>query len=59
MADAMEMLSVALAAYGYAVPADVLRAACQRSGAVINMAASTSAAQHLSAHQQLSREASR
>ena len=31
MADAMEMLSVALAAYGYAVPADVLRAACQRA----------------------------
>jgi hypothetical protein len=59
MADAMEMLSVALAAYGYAVPADVLRAACQRSGTALSIVAGTSVAQHISTHQKLSREASR
>lgn len=54
VADAIEMLSAALARQGYAVPAAALRHAMMAAGISVGANGSVSAASHLSSHRSLS-----
>ena len=54
MADAVQMLALALARYGYDVPAHALRAALVMARVVISVAPSGPLDDHLANHRRLS-----
>jgi len=54
MADAVQMLSVALAKHGYDVPAYALRAALSMARVTVGVASSAPFEDHLATHRRLS-----